>query len=229
MRALVFGVEPDPDPTPADPAAGRLERNLRTTPMGLRDLPDPEPPGPDWVVMRTRLCGICGSDSKQVFMDTGGDWPDAAMTAFISFPQVLGHEVIGTIERVGPEARGLEPGQRVLLQCWLSCGPRGIDPVCPACAAVSATGFSQSVGIRRVRSSTQMEKCVSGGEQTSAASMGESSSTPGNEGESGRAGSADQASWWPGKRASDSAYALPIRPAPIRPQRKLMFMGIYTV
>lgn len=134
MRALVFGVEPDPAPEPVDPAAGHLERNLRTTPMGLRDLPDPEPPGPDWVVMRTRLCGICGSDSKQVFMDTGGDWPDAAMTAFISFPQVLGHEVIGTIERVGPQARGLEPGQRVLLQCWLSCGPRGIDPVCPACA-----------------------------------------------------------------------------------------------
>ena len=26
-------------------------------------------------------------------------------------------------------------GQRVLLQCWLSCAPRGITPVCPACEA----------------------------------------------------------------------------------------------
>jgi threonine dehydrogenase-like Zn-dependent dehydrogenase len=67
-------------------------------------------------------------------MDTGGDWPDASMTAFISFPQVLGHEVVGTITDVGPEVRGLESGQRVLLQCWLSCEPRGISPVCPACA-----------------------------------------------------------------------------------------------
>jgi threonine dehydrogenase-like Zn-dependent dehydrogenase len=135
MRALLFGVDADQDllPLPAD--ASRLERHLRVTPMGVRDLADPEPVGPDWVVMQTRLCGICGSDSKQVFMDTGGDWADAGMTAFISFPQVLGHEVVGTITSVGPEARGLDVGQRVLLQCWLSCAPRGISPVCPACEA----------------------------------------------------------------------------------------------
>ncbi len=135
MRALVFGVDPDVpgEPPPAD--AGRLEQHLRVTPMGLREVDDPRLPGDDWVVLRTRLCGICGSDSKQVFMDTGGDWADASMTAFISFPQVLGHEVVGDVVRVGPAARGVEPGQRVLLQCWLSCGPRGITPVCPACEA----------------------------------------------------------------------------------------------
>lgn len=135
MRALVFGVTPEAvdDPLPDD--ANALERQLRTTPMGLEDLDDPRPIGPDWVVLDTRLCGICGSDSKQVFMDTGGDWPDASMTAFISFPQVLGHEVVGTIRETGPDVRGLERGQRVLLQCWLSCGPRGITPPCPACEA----------------------------------------------------------------------------------------------
>jgi threonine dehydrogenase-like Zn-dependent dehydrogenase len=135
MRALLFGVDADQDlpPLPAD--ASRLEQHLRVTPMGVRELDDPAPLGPDWVVMQTRLCGICGSDSKQVFMDTGGDWPDAGMTAFISFPQVLGHEVVGTITSVGPDARGLDRGQRVLLQCWLSCAPRGISPVCPACEA----------------------------------------------------------------------------------------------
>ncbi|HEX5614699.1 MAG TPA: zinc-binding dehydrogenase [Acidimicrobiia bacterium] len=143
MRALVFGVEPGADVAPApDPAglgpdddhAQRLLRHLARTPMALQDLADPEPLGPDWVVLRTRLTGICGSDSKQVFMDTGGDTSDFSMTAFISFPQVLGHEVVGTVERVGPDARGVEPGQRVVLQCWLSCAPRGITPLCPACA-----------------------------------------------------------------------------------------------
>ncbi|HEX5097035.1 MAG TPA: zinc-binding dehydrogenase [Acidimicrobiia bacterium] len=135
MRALVFGVDPEPvdEPLPAD--ANRLEQHLRATPMGLQDLPDPALIGPDWVVLRTRLCGICGSDTKQVFMDTGGDWADASMTAFISFPQVLGHEVVADVVEVGPEARGVEAGQRVLLQCWLSCGPRGITPMCPACEA----------------------------------------------------------------------------------------------
>jgi threonine dehydrogenase-like Zn-dependent dehydrogenase len=135
MRALVFGVEPEVVDAPLPGDANPLEQNLRVTPMGLQTVPDPAPIGPDWVVLETRLCGICGSDSKQVFMDTGGDWPDASMTAFISFPQVLGHEVMGTVAEVGPEARGVEVGQRVLLQCWLSCGPRGISPPCPACEA----------------------------------------------------------------------------------------------
>src|SRR5437763_1024118 len=135
MRALVFGVDPDaPDRQLADDA-GTLEQHLLVTPMGVRDVDDPQPLAPDWVVMRTRLCGICGSDSKQVFMDTGGDWADAGMTAFISFPQILGHEVVGTITEKGAQTQGLDVGQRVLLQCWLSCAPRGITPLCPACEA----------------------------------------------------------------------------------------------
>jgi threonine dehydrogenase-like Zn-dependent dehydrogenase len=73
------------------------------------------------------MTGICGSDSKQILMDFGdGDPSDNAMTAMISFPQILGHEVVGEV--VGT-------GQRVVLNPWLSCAPRGIDPVCPACAA----------------------------------------------------------------------------------------------
>jgi threonine dehydrogenase-like Zn-dependent dehydrogenase len=47
---------------------------------------------------------------------------------------VLGHEVVADVEAVGPDVRDLEPGQRVVLQCWLSCAPRGITPRCPACA-----------------------------------------------------------------------------------------------
>ncbi len=45
-------------------------------PLVVQELPDPEP-GPTDAVVRVRACGICGSDSKQVFMDTGGDWADA--------------------------------------------------------------------------------------------------------------------------------------------------------
>jgi threonine dehydrogenase-like Zn-dependent dehydrogenase len=134
MKALVFGV--DPEPVPGPPAdADLLIKNLAVTPMALQDVADPTPPGPDWVVLRTRMTGICGSDSKQVFMDTGGDASDFSLTAFISFPQILGHEVVADVVETGPEVRGVEIGQRVILNCWLSCGPRGIWPVCPACAA----------------------------------------------------------------------------------------------
>ena len=111
MKALVFG-----------------------SPMVLEDLPDPVLRGPDWAVLRTRLCGICGSDVKQVRLE--GD-PDNPMTAFISFPQVLGHEVVATVVEAGTEVldAGFRVGQRVVLNPWLSCAPRGVDPPCPACAA----------------------------------------------------------------------------------------------
>ena len=71
-------------------------------PMQLREIADPALPADDWVVLRTRLCGVCGSDTKQVYLNGSYDNP---MTAFISFPQVLGHEVVATVERVGPGVR----------------------------------------------------------------------------------------------------------------------------
>jgi threonine dehydrogenase-like Zn-dependent dehydrogenase len=136
MKALVFGVDPGSLPSPPDSSTGNpLLDGLAATPMALQDLPDPRLLGRDWLVLRPRLTGICGSDAKQVFMDMGGDATDFSMTAFISFPQVLGHEVVADVVEVGPDAHGVQVGDRVVLQCWLSCAPRGIDPPCPACAA----------------------------------------------------------------------------------------------
>jgi threonine dehydrogenase-like Zn-dependent dehydrogenase len=134
MKALVFGEFPDPMPEQLPPDAPRLLRHLSYTPMFMQDIAEPRLFGDDWAVLRTRMTGICGSDTKQVLMDFE-DADDSPMTAFISFPQVLGHEVVATIDELGPAVEGFEPGQRVVLNPWLSCGPRGIDPVCPACAA----------------------------------------------------------------------------------------------
>ena len=103
----------------------------RTAPISLREIEEAPLPGGDWLRIRTRLCGLCGSDYKQVFLNGATDNP---MTAVISFPQVLGHEVVGTIERVGPAVTTRRVGERVVLNPWLSCGPRGIDPPCRACA-----------------------------------------------------------------------------------------------
>ena len=100
-------------------------------PMQLEEIPEPVLPARDWLVIATRLCGICGSDYKQVFLNGSMDNP---MTSLISFPQVLGHEVVGTVLRVGPDVTRHRTGQRVVLNPWLSCAPRGIDPPCGACA-----------------------------------------------------------------------------------------------
>jgi len=131
MKALVFGVTPEDVPAPP-PDAPRLIQNLAATPMALQDVAEPKLLGPDWAVLRTRMTGICGSDAKQALLDFDAESGDNPMTAFISFPQVMGHEVVATVDQAGPESE-LEPGQRVVLNPWLSCAPRGISPACPAC------------------------------------------------------------------------------------------------
>jgi threonine dehydrogenase-like Zn-dependent dehydrogenase len=132
MRALVFGTSTQPWTPPAD--ANRLASNLAVTPVALEDVPDARPLRPDWFVTRPRLTGICGSDAKQILLDFEGD-SDSAMSGLCSFPQVMGHEVVAEVTELGPAAEGFELGQRVVLNPWLSCAPRGVDPVCPACAA----------------------------------------------------------------------------------------------
>ena len=67
MRALVFGVQPEPWEAPE--GANPLVRNLARTPMRLMEVDDAKPLRPDWVVVRPRMTGICGSDSKQALLD----------------------------------------------------------------------------------------------------------------------------------------------------------------
>lgn len=118
-------------------AATRLSSMVSTgaffapwSPFQLENVPDPKLPADDWLIVRTVRCGLCGSDSKQVFMH--GD-QDNAMTAVISFPHILGHEAAGVIESVGPAVRERKVGDRVVINPWLSCGPRGIKPPCKYC------------------------------------------------------------------------------------------------
>ena len=112
---------------------GTLTPRAYLSPFGptrLEEIPEPALLGDDWTIVRTARCGICGSDVKQVFMHANFDNP---LTALITFPQVLGHEVAGIVERVGPAVRVRKVGERVVVNPWLSCGPRGIEPPCDAC------------------------------------------------------------------------------------------------
>ncbi len=99
-------------------------------PLVYTEIPDPVFLMESWTVVRTRLCGICGSDTKQVFMDADFDNP---LTTMVSFPMVLGHEVVGVIESAAPGVTKRQVGERVVLNPWLSCEPRGIQPLCAAC------------------------------------------------------------------------------------------------
>ncbi len=131
MKALVFGVKHQTLEVPE--GANQLVKNLARTPVDLLEVEDAKPLRPDWVVTKPRLTGICGSDSKQILLDFGENEADNAMASFCSFPQVMGHEVVADVVELGADATGLEVGQRVVLNPWLSCGPRGISPICPSC------------------------------------------------------------------------------------------------
>jgi threonine dehydrogenase-like Zn-dependent dehydrogenase len=134
VKALVFGAPPAPEeirPTPVDD----LESMLAGIPFGLHEMEDARLVRPDWVITKPILSGICGSDAKLVLGDFSTGDIDNPMAAFSSLPHVPGHEVVAEVVALGPEARGLDIGQRVVLNPWLTCGPRGITPLCPPCAA----------------------------------------------------------------------------------------------
>ncbi len=134
MKALLFGAPPEAGearPKPADD----FEARLLSMPFGLHHLDDARPIRPDWVVTRPVLTGVCGSDAKLVLGDFNEGDMDNPMSAFCSLPHVPGHEVVAEVVELGPEAKGLEIGQRVVLNPWLTCAPRGIEPLCPPCQA----------------------------------------------------------------------------------------------
>ncbi len=102
----------------------------RLAPVQLRETPEPSLPGDEWVKIRPRLAGLCGSDMSIICCRES-----LTMQPFASYPFVLGHEVCGDIAEKGNTVRGFEVGDRVSVMCMLGCGPRGIDPPCPQCAA----------------------------------------------------------------------------------------------
>jgi propanol-preferring alcohol dehydrogenase len=71
-------------------------------PLELRELPVPEP-GPRQILIRVLACGVCRTDLHIV----DGDLERPKL------PLVPGHEIVGRVVRLGPQAEGFKPGDRV--------------------------------------------------------------------------------------------------------------------
>jgi len=97
----------------------------------IRDLPEPELPGPDWVEIEVISGGICGSDISNLTYSAS-----PAMEPFGSFPAVLGHEILGRVTSVGDQVSNVSPGQRVTMDPMISCTTRGYPPGngCASCS-----------------------------------------------------------------------------------------------
>lgn len=110
---------------------GKRWRSLYTSPFSctrLVDIPEPQLPTPEWVKVRTRLSGICGSDLATI---TAKGSP--YFSPFTSTPFVLGHEIVGEVAETGTAVKGFSVGTRVVIEPALSCPVRGISPPCHQC------------------------------------------------------------------------------------------------
>jgi L-iditol 2-dehydrogenase len=81
----------------------------------VREVPAPRPVRDDDVLVRMGAAGICGSDIHY-HLDgrIGGQ--------VVVHPAVIGHEGAGVVERAGPAATGLKPGDRVVIEPAVVCG-----------------------------------------------------------------------------------------------------------
>ena len=104
-------------------------RGAQLGPLRLVDTVPPSIPSQDWFAVAPLLSGICGSDLASVDGRSSLYFED-----IVSFPFILGHEIVGTMVDDGIAADGsaLTKGQRVVIQPVLGCVARGLEP-CDAC------------------------------------------------------------------------------------------------
>ncbi len=94
-----------------------------------RQTPEPRLPNEEWVKIKTRYGGICGSDIHLLRLEGS-----PAASVLTSFPFTVGHENFGTIAETGAGVSGLSIGDRVIAEPTLWCKPRGFTDLCGACA-----------------------------------------------------------------------------------------------
>ena len=75
------------------------------------DVPLPEKPAEDWLLLRIAYAGICNSDIRRGF--GGGAY---------HYPLIMGHEAAGVIEEVSKEVEGWKTGQRITFDSTIYCG-----------------------------------------------------------------------------------------------------------
>ena len=94
-----------------------LEQNK--APLELTTLPDPVP-GENEILIRVSVCGVCHTELDEI----EGRTPPPRL------PVVLGHQVVGRVERTGRQARLFRPGDRVGV-AWIYAA----DGTCQFCQA----------------------------------------------------------------------------------------------
>ena len=148
MKAIVFKRKE------ARYAAGKLaakvssDAALKVGPLSLAHIDLPDLPDADtWHRLRPRLSGICGSDLSTIACETS-----LYFEPLVSFPFVLGHEIVGD----------LEDGTRVVIDAVLGHAARGETPPHLQAAPGDGNDYGHSIA-GHLKAGIQTGNCASTG------------------------------------------------------------------
>lgn len=114
-------------------------------PLRLADIEEPELPGPGWKRITPRLSGICGSD-----LSTLAGRTSIYFEPLVSFPFVMGHEVVGTTEN----------GTRVAIDAVIGHAARGEQLPFEGAAPADGHDYGHLIG-GRLEPGLQIGSCES--------------------------------------------------------------------
>ncbi|HEX5325813.1 MAG TPA: alcohol dehydrogenase, partial [Acetobacteraceae bacterium] len=99
-------------------------------PLQQIELPTPEPKGTE-VLLQVTHCGVCHSDLHiwEGYYDLGGGQKMSLKDRGVVLPLAMGHEIVGRVVKLGPDATGVKPGDLRIVFPWVGCG------TCAACRA----------------------------------------------------------------------------------------------
>jgi alcohol dehydrogenase, propanol-preferring len=107
-------------------------------PLRRTEKPTPKPQGSE-VLLRMLAAGVCHSDLHiwDGWYDLGGGKKLTVKDRGMVPPLTMGHEIVGEVVALGPEASGIKPGDRRLVHPWIGCGScavcrRGEEQLCMA-------------------------------------------------------------------------------------------------
>ncbi len=105
-------------------------------PLRLMERPTPKPAGTE-VLLKVIAAGVCHSDLhiSDGYYDLGGGKRLKLADRGVKLPLTMGHENVGEVVAVGPDAKGVKIGDRRLVHPWLGCGEcavcrRGDEQLC---------------------------------------------------------------------------------------------------
>jgi alcohol dehydrogenase, propanol-preferring len=105
-------------------------------PLRLMERPTPKPAGTE-ILLKVVAAGVCHSDLhiSDGYYDLGGGKRLMLSDRGVKLPLTMGHENVGEVVAVGPDAADVKLGDRKLVHPWLGCGDctvcrRGDEQLC---------------------------------------------------------------------------------------------------